>query len=162
MASIHSVAKMANNLLDTKDDLESALGIVRALMISLHESTESRMNDSDIVAALRAVDDLIGQSCDTVENITDLLAELNSKQREIMHVEAILWPYRKLKKCSTSGQTWLSSLHWRENVRIRYRKLRPIWKKRPDVTHQTIMKRIFEHFIDLFRLAYYTESRSVQ
>ena len=89
MASIHSIAKMANNLLDTKGDLESALGIVRALMISFHESTESRMNDSDIVAALRAVDDLIGQSCDTVENITDLLAELNSKQREIMHVEAI-------------------------------------------------------------------------
>jgi len=90
MASIHSVAKMANNLLDTKGDLESAHGIVRAIMLSLNESTESRMFDSDIVAALRAVDDLIGQSCDTVENITDHLAELNSKQREIMHVEAIL------------------------------------------------------------------------
>ena len=90
MASIHSIAKMANNLLDTKGDLESAHGIVRAIMLSLNESTESRMFDSDIVAALRAVDDLIGQSCDTMEIVTDHLAELNSKQREIMHVEAIL------------------------------------------------------------------------
>ena len=57
---------------------------------------------------------LIGQSCDTVENITDHLAELK------------------------------------------------VLDERPDVTHQAIMKRIFEHFIDLFRLAYYTESRSVQ
>lgn len=88
MASIHSVAKMANNLLDTKGDLESALGIIRAIMISLNESSE-RMFDSDIVAALRVVDDLIGQSCDTMETITDYLAELNSKQREI-NVEAIL------------------------------------------------------------------------
>ena len=90
MASIHSIAKMANNLLDTKGDLESALGIVRALMISLNESSESRMFDSDIVAALRAVNDLIGQSCDTMEIVTDHLAELNSKQCEIRHVEAIL------------------------------------------------------------------------
>ena len=40
--------------------------------------------------------------------------------------------------------------------------IKEVLDERPDVTHQAIMKRFFEHSIDLSRLAYYTESRSVQ
>ena len=57
-----------------------------AMQVSHAISTHAVNRESDYFTA---VDDLIGQSCDTMEIVTDHLAELNSKQREI-HVEAIL------------------------------------------------------------------------